>query len=97
MKRTSELAEETWRSIFGQFASLPVCDRGKGVYLYDSEGKKYIDFSGGPMVVNIGHGNERVVRAMQEQARKLAFNIRFFWNNEPALLTTLSLHWTMLF
>src|SRR5205814_8934837 len=45
---------------------------GEGVYLYDYDGKRYIDFSSGLMNVNIGHGNldvtEAVVRQMQEVA-----------------------------
>jgi len=51
----------------------PVIDRGEGIYLYDREGKKYIDASGGPFVVNIGHGVLEVVAAMEEQARKVCF------------------------
>ena len=85
MKDTSEIKGEIWRGNFGQFVPLPVCDHGKGVYLYDSEGKKYIDFSGGAMVVNIGHGDERVAKAMQEQASKLAYHNRFDLLNEPSL------------
>ena len=53
--------------------ALPMIDRGEGVYLYDAEGKKYLDGSGGPMVVNIGHGVQEVTDAMVEQARKVAF------------------------
>ncbi|MFM9075223.1 MAG: aminotransferase class III-fold pyridoxal phosphate-dependent enzyme [Bacteroidota bacterium] len=37
-----------------------VVERGKGVYLYDYNGKRYIDFSSGLMNVNIGHGDTRV-------------------------------------
>ena len=85
MKDTSEIIGEFLRGNFGQFVPLPVCDHGKGVYLYDSEGKKYIDFSGGAMVVNIGHGDERVAKAMQEQASKLAYHNRFALLNEPGL------------
>lgn len=51
----------------------PMIDRGEGVYLYDAEGKRYLDGSGGPMVVNIGHGVREVTDAMVEQARKVAF------------------------
>lgn len=79
------MKEEAWRGIFGQFTPLPVLDHGKGVYLYDSEGKRYIDFSGGPMVVNIGHGDERVAKAMGAQVSKLAFNVRSHWFNKPSL------------
>jgi len=85
MKSAPKVSEEIWRSHFGQLAPLPVCDHGKGVYLYDSEGKKYLDFSGGAMVVNIGHGDERVAKAMQEQVNKLAYHNRFDFFNEPSL------------
>ena len=51
----------------------PVIDRGEGIYLFDLQGKKYIDASGGPFVVNIGHGVPEVIAAMEEQARKVCF------------------------
>jgi len=47
IKDIPEVTEETWPSNFGQLVPLSVCDHGKGVYLYDSKDKKYIDFSGG--------------------------------------------------
>ena len=51
----------------------PLVDRGEGVYLFDKRGKKYIDASGGPFVVNIGHGVPEIIAAMDEQARKVCF------------------------
>jgi adenosylmethionine-8-amino-7-oxononanoate aminotransferase len=53
--------------------TLPVIDRGEGIYLYDREGKKYLDGSGGPAVINIGHGVKEVIDAMMTQARKVCF------------------------
>jgi adenosylmethionine-8-amino-7-oxononanoate aminotransferase len=53
--------------------ALPVIDRGEGLYLYDREGKKYLDASGGPGVINIGHGVKEVIEALVEQARKVCF------------------------
>lgn len=50
-----------------------VIDRAKGVYLFDESGKRYIDFSSQLMNVNIGHGDERVHDAIQEQLRKLSY------------------------
>ena len=85
MNGTSEVTEEIWRSLFGQIVPLPMCDHGEGIYLYDNEGRKYLDFSGGAMVVNIGHGDNRVVKAMQEQTSKLAYHNRFDWFNKPGL------------
>ena len=53
--------------------TLPMIDRGEGVYLYDRQGKRYLDASGGPAVINIGHGVKEVIDSMLEQARKVCF------------------------
>src|ERR671913_2374983 len=47
--------------------------RAKGVYFWTPEGKRYIDFNSQLMCVNIGHGDERVIRAIQDQAAVLAY------------------------
>ena len=46
---------------------------GEGVYLYDYDGKKYIDFSSGLMNVNIGHGDQRVTEAVIKQMQEVAY------------------------
>ncbi len=46
---------------------------GEGVYLYDFDGKKYIDFSSGLMNVNIGHGNQRVTEAVVKQMQEVSY------------------------
>lgn len=46
---------------------------GEGVYLYDYEGKRYIDFSSGLMNVNIGHGNQRVTDAVVKQMQEVSY------------------------
>src|SRR5918996_2066521 len=51
---------------------IPVA-RAKGVYFWTPEDKRYIDFNSQLMCVNIGHGDERVIRAIQEQAAVLAY------------------------
>ncbi|HEY7033229.1 MAG TPA: aspartate aminotransferase family protein [Thermomicrobiales bacterium] len=54
--------------------AYPVIDRGEGIYLYDADGKRYIDGSGGSAVVTaIGHGVPEIVAAMSHQAQRLAF------------------------
>ncbi|MEP6794480.1 MAG: aminotransferase class III-fold pyridoxal phosphate-dependent enzyme [Saprospiraceae bacterium] len=45
----------------------------EGVYIYDYDGKRYLDFSSGLMNVNIGHGNQRVTQAVVEQMQKVSF------------------------
>jgi taurine--2-oxoglutarate transaminase len=47
--------------------------RAKGVYFWTPEGKRYLDFNSQLMCVNIGHGDERVIRAIQDQAATLAY------------------------
>jgi taurine---2-oxoglutarate transaminase len=51
---------------------IPVA-RAKGVYFWTPEGKRYIDFNSQLMCVNIGHGDPRVVQAIQKQAATLAY------------------------
>jgi len=51
---------------------IPV-SRAEGVYFWDTDGKRYIDFSSQLMNVNIGHQHPKVVRAIQEQAGQLCF------------------------
>jgi taurine--2-oxoglutarate transaminase len=45
----------------------------EGVYLYDYDGKKYIDFSSGLMNVNIGHGNQRITEAVVKQMQEVSY------------------------
>ena len=51
---------------------IPVA-RAKGIYFWTPEGKRFIDFNSQLMCVNIGHGDERVIRAIQAQAATLAY------------------------
>jgi len=46
---------------------------GEGVYLYDYDGKRYLDFSSGLMNVNIGHGNQRVTDAVMRQMQEVSY------------------------
>lgn len=57
--------------------------RGEGMYLYDSDGKQYLDMSGGAAVSCLGHGHPEVVKAVQDQAGKLAYAHTAFFTNEP--------------
>jgi len=52
---------------------LPRALRAEGVWIYDEKGKRYLDASGGPICLNIGHGRSEVARAMWRQAREVAY------------------------
>jgi adenosylmethionine-8-amino-7-oxononanoate aminotransferase len=47
--------------------------RGEGVYIWDADGNRYLDFSGSAAVNFIGHGVREIADAMLEQARQLEF------------------------
>jgi adenosylmethionine-8-amino-7-oxononanoate aminotransferase len=51
----------------------PVAVRGEGVYLYDENGKGYLDACGGAAVVSVGHGVPEIIDAITQQARQLSY------------------------
>ena len=63
---------------------LPTVEKGEGVYLFDSDGKRYLDGSGGAAVSCLGHGHPRVVKAIKDQVDRVAFAHTSFFTNEPA-------------
>lgn len=69
------------RQIHGE---LPVAVGGKGVELFDSKGRAYIDASGGAAVSCLGHNHPEIVSALRQQAEKLAYAHTGFFTNEPA-------------
>jgi ornithine--oxo-acid transaminase len=61
---------------------LPVVlTRGKGVHLWDVEGKRYIDFLSAYSAVNQGHCHPRIIEALAEQAQRLTLTSRAFFND----------------
>ena len=61
---------------------LPVVlEKGKGVFVWDVDGKKYFDFLSGYSAVNQGHCHPRIINALIEQAQKLTLTSRAFYNN----------------
>jgi len=51
----------------------PLITYGEGVYLYDEKGKRYIDGSGGALVVNIGHGQKEILQSITDQMGKVGY------------------------
>lgn len=62
----------------------PVLDQARGVYMWDVDGKRYLDGSSGAMVCNIGHSNPGVLEAMRRQMEKSTFGYRLHFETEPA-------------
>jgi 4-aminobutyrate aminotransferase-like enzyme len=57
--------------------------RGKGLYLYDTEGREYLDFFGGILTVIAGHCNDKITDALVEQARTLQHTSTLFLTLPP--------------
>src|SRR5258708_14944642 len=72
---------------------IPV-ERAKGIYFWTPEGQRFIDCNSQLMSVNIGHGDERVIQAIHEQAHTLAYTNPFMATDprprlgtEPAVIS----------
>ena len=57
-----------------------VLERGEGVYLYDMEGKKYLDFASGIGVFALGYHNEEYNNALKAQIDKLIHTSNYYYN-----------------
>ena len=58
-----------------------VIDKGKGVWVWDIEGKKYLDFLSAYSAVNQGHCHPKIIKALTDQAQKLTLTSRAFYNS----------------
>jgi predicted acetylornithine/succinylornithine family transaminase len=72
MKTFEQIAELEKRYLLGTYNRYPiVLTRGKGVFLYDLEDRRYLDFVSGLGVNALGHAHPRIVKTIREQAAKL--------------------------
>ncbi len=77
----------TWSA---QASADPIAVKSaKGVYFWDVQGKRYLDFNSMTMCVNIGHGDPRVIEAMIEQTRQLPYTAPSMTNRVRALASRL--------
>ncbi|MBZ0307654.1 MAG: ornithine--oxo-acid transaminase, partial [Anaerolineae bacterium] len=63
-----------------------VLERGEGIWVWDVDGNRYLDFLSAYSAVNQGHGHPRILKAMMEQAARLPLTSRAFRNNQLPLL-----------
>lgn len=61
---------------------FPEVSHGRGVYIFDKEGRRYIDASSGAVASNLGHDNARVKAAIHEQADRISFAYGRVWESE---------------
>jgi predicted acetylornithine/succinylornithine family transaminase len=73
--------------LLNTYARYPVAfARGKGVYLYDVDGKRYLDFLSGLGVNALGHAHPRIVKVIREQAAKVIHLSNLYYNEVQGLL-----------
>ncbi|MGZ0244469.1 MAG: aspartate aminotransferase family protein [Alphaproteobacteria bacterium] len=65
-------------------ATLPMIDRGEGVYVYDTDGKQYLDACGGAAVSCLGHSDAQVKQAIVDQLDRIPFAHTAFYTSEAA-------------
>jgi adenosylmethionine-8-amino-7-oxononanoate aminotransferase len=63
---------------------LPFVSHGDGVFVFDTEGNRYLDGCSGAVTVNLGHANPVVLQAMRDQAERITFAHRGTFNNDRA-------------
>lgn len=73
-----ERADQVLMKTYNRFPV--VFEQGKGVYLYDTEGKKYLDFAAGIAVFALGYGNEAYNNALKEQIDKILHTSNLYYN-----------------
>ena len=67
----------------GNSKSFPTISHAKDIYMWDTNGKKYLDASSGPVATNLGHSNTNVLEAMRLQFEKVYFASYSVFENEP--------------
>ena len=68
---------------FTTSGAMPKVAHGEGVYVYDTDGNRYIDGSGGPTLFCVGHGNREVGDAIKSQIDRIAHGYRFIFSSDP--------------
>ena len=77
----NEYMKETNEALLHTYNQFPVVlDHGEGAYLYDTEGKKYLDFAAGYAVSSLGYGNQELNDALKAQIDKLFHTSNLYYN-----------------
>lgn len=86
MTKTSNIIDKVENNIIHTYNRYQIAlDKGEGMYLYDVEGKKYLDFGSGIGVFALGYGNKEYNDAVKAQVDKLIHTSNYFYNEPSAL------------
>ena len=81
MKTQQEYIDQGEQYILKTYNRFPVVlEKGEGVYLYDADHKKYLDFGAGIAVFALGYGNEAYNQALKDQIDKLIHTSNLYYN-----------------
>jgi adenosylmethionine-8-amino-7-oxononanoate aminotransferase len=81
---TPRLSPEPPSLFYQARLELPTADHADGIYIWDTDGKRYLDGCSGAISANLGHRNQQVIAAAIEQLNKVAFTYRQQFQNQPA-------------
>lgn len=82
-EKVLDYMSETQKELVHTYNPFPVVfERGQGAYLYDTEGKKYLDFAAGYAVSSLGYGNEELNTALKDQIDKLFHISNLYYHTE---------------
>jgi len=82
MTRQQDIIEQTNRRSAHNYSPLPlVLEKGEGIWVWDTEGNKYLDCLSAYSAVNQGHSHPKIIAAMHEQAQKITLTSRAFHND----------------
>ena len=77
----NQYIEETKKGLVHTYNRFPVVlEKGEGVYLYDTDGKKYLDFAAGIAVCGLGYGNQELNQTLKEQIDCLTHTSNLYYN-----------------
>ena len=78
---TNTYIDQTNEGLVHTYNRFPVVfEKGEGVYLYDIEGKKYLDFAAGIAVCSLGYGNPELAEAIKNQVDSLMHTSNLYYN-----------------
>jgi predicted acetylornithine/succinylornithine family transaminase len=87
MSTYQEIVEREQKYLLNTYARYPLAiARGKGVYVFDVEGKRYLDFLTGLGVNALGHAHPRIVKVIRDQAAKVIHVSNLYYNEYQGLL-----------
>jgi predicted acetylornithine/succinylornithine family transaminase len=87
MSTYHEIVEREQKYLLNTYARYPLAiARGKGVYVYDVDGKRYLDFLTGLGVNALGHAHPRIVKVIRDQAAKVIHVSNLYYNEYQGLL-----------